>query len=197
VLDAARRSDGRRTLLPPSQARRWRKLGVIALSAALAVVAVAATSWLSPGVTWTLLVMAALTSPWVWRVLRRGAPSGCAEAASAPPRPAVAPVEAVPEESSVAEPAATTTQEPAPVPVSSMTDQELCRAFRRSFVLLSRTVSLPERLRLVSLRQAYLDEMSRRDPGGFQFWLESGARAASGPDKFLRRSPGPGEPDAA
>jgi hypothetical protein len=38
---------------------------------------------------------------------------------------------------------------------------------------------------VVAQRQVYLDEMERRSPSGLRAWLESGARAAGGPERFL------------
>jgi hypothetical protein len=69
-----------------------------------------------------------------------------------------------------------------------MTDTELCRAWRRSFVTLTSARSLGRRAGVVSLRQVILDEMEVRHPAGLRAWLDSGARAAGGPDRFLGRS---------
>jgi hypothetical protein len=131
--------------------------------------------------------MAAVTSPWVWRALshRATVPRQTTDTTGVHPPP------------SASAGASGTPYEAAQTPVRSMSDRELCRAFRQSFTLLSRTDAMPDRLRVVALRQAYLDEMSRRDPVGFQSWLESGARAASGPERFLGRSRRPDESDAA
>jgi hypothetical protein len=69
--------------------------------------------------------------------------------------------------------------------VSSMTDQELCRSWRRSYVLLDAASSPASRLTIVQLRAAYLEELERRQPRALQAWLDAGGRAASGPDKFF------------
>lgn len=67
--------------------------------------------------------------------------------------------------------------------VRALDDGELCQAWRESHEVLGYT-HLPElRSQLVALRQAYLDEMERRDPRGFAAWLEGGAAAA--PERFL------------
>jgi len=50
---------------------------------------------------------------------------------------------------------------------------------------LQHTVSPGERLRLITTRSELLDELARRDPERFQRWLDSGARAASDPARFL------------
>ena len=67
----------------------------------------------------------------------------------------------------------------------SMTDQELCRSWRRSYVLLDAASSPAGRLTIVQLRAAYLEELERRQPRALQAWLDAGGRAASGPDKFF------------
>jgi hypothetical protein len=76
---------------------------------------------------------------------------------------------------------------PAADAVSTLDDEALCRAWRRSFVHLSASRLPARRLELVSLRQAYLDELDRRHPAAVQSWLVSGARAASNPMPFLER----------
>jgi len=84
--------------------------------------------------------------------------------------------------------------EPAPIPpparprspsCHSLSDAELCWRWRTSFTALRRTVSPGERLRLITTRSELLDELARRDRAGFQRWLDSGARAASDPARFL------------
>ncbi len=67
-----------------------------------------------------------------------------------------------------------------------LTDDELCLAWRQSFRVLENSHSGPAYLEVVRLRQAYLDEMQNRFPGGFETWLASGARAAGNPLPFLR-----------
>lgn len=67
----------------------------------------------------------------------------------------------------------------------SMTDPELCRSWRRSYVLLDAASSPASRLTIVQLRAAYLEELERRQPRALQAWLDAGGRAASGPDKFF------------
>jgi hypothetical protein len=81
--------------------------------------------------------------------------------------------------------------------VQRMTDAELCLAWRRSFVTLSSTRNPARRAGVVSLRQEILDEMEFRHPVGLRVWLHSGARAAGGPDRFLRHSDETGRRRAA
>ncbi len=66
-----------------------------------------------------------------------------------------------------------------------LTDADLCRAWRSSFVALQRATSVESRLQVVRLRALYLDELQRRSGPAVQAWLESGARAASDPSRFL------------
>lgn len=81
--------------------------------------------------------------------------------------------------------------------VREMTDAELCREWRHSFVTLQ-AARLPHELaRVVAQRQVYLDEMERRSPTALQAWLESGARAAGGPDRFLTQWRHDDQSDAA
>lgn len=69
--------------------------------------------------------------------------------------------------------------------VGTMSDPELCRAWRRSFVDLQRAGFPREKARIVHVRQHYLDELERRDAAALQAWLKAGARAAGGPERFL------------
>jgi hypothetical protein len=69
-----------------------------------------------------------------------------------------------------------------------LSDQELCHAWRRSFLILQDLMhcrDLPGQSHVVGVRQGYLDEMERRNPGGFSRWLAAGARPASDPSRYL------------
>lgn len=81
--------------------------------------------------------------------------------------------------------------------VREMSDAELCREWRHSFVTLQAARSPHGLARVVAQRQVYLDEMERRSPTALQAWLESGARAAGGPDRFLTRRRHDDQSDAA
>jgi hypothetical protein len=70
-------------------------------------------------------------------------------------------------------------------PTTSMDDATLCFAWRVSFVALQQPMSLFSRLQIVGRRQELLDELERRNPGGFRAWLASGARAAADPSKYI------------
>jgi hypothetical protein len=65
--------------------------------------------------------------------------------------------------------------------VRDLDDEELCLAWRRSFVRLNASDSVALRLAVVEARGDYLNELARRHPAQFDEWLNSGARAASDP----------------
>ncbi len=92
-------------------------------------------------------------------------------------------------------------------PLNGLDDRQLCRLWRESFWVLRDPVPSGTVLRLVALRGACLDELERRDASALQAWLDSGARASSGPEKYLAhpalpcpeagpppRPPRPGDP---
>ncbi|HWD03229.1 MAG TPA: hypothetical protein VG674_12340 [Amycolatopsis sp.] len=142
-------------------------LGVVGLVIATLVVLVGpATALTGTG----LLMTAAAWSGWRVRAsARRPAPAGVR-------RPAVRPKPAdVPPDD-------------APVAVTSLSVDELCLAWRRSFVQLQHTHDEQARQALVAARQAYLDELERRDRLGFAKWLDSGPRAAGDPSRFVGRA---------
>lgn len=68
----------------------------------------------------------------------------------------------------------------------ALTDVDLCRAWVSSFDALQSATDSSAVERVVILRQSYLDELERRNPGALAAWLDSGARATSSPDRFLR-----------
>ena len=76
-----------------------------------------------------------------------------------------------------------------PEELTALDDDELCLAWRRSFVMLNAAGSPCERLLLVKQRQRYLDELERRSPDGLASWLTSGARAPGNPLPHLRAHP--------
>lgn len=83
--------------------------------------------------------------------------------------------------------------EPAPqLLVHELTDAELCRAWRASYVALDRLLKTPntvQQARWIARRQQYLDELEHRNPHGFHRWLQSGARPAGDPSRYLRPDP--------
>lgn len=64
----------------------------------------------------------------------------------------------------------------------------VCRAWRRSYVILQRAEAVPCILAVVQQRQRLLDEMARRNPEGMSRWLASNPRAAGNPLPFLMES---------
>jgi hypothetical protein len=82
--------------------------------------------------------------------------------------------------------------------VRQMSDAELCRAWRRSYVSLQQARGPRVRALVVHTRQLLLDELERRYPAGLKAWLGSGARAAGAPDRFIGNTGGgTGRPEAA
>jgi hypothetical protein len=67
----------------------------------------------------------------------------------------------------------------------SLTDAQLCTAWRVSFSALEKATTEQQRLRIVEERQDCLDELERRNPHGLVAWLASGARAAGDPTRFV------------
>lgn len=75
-----------------------------------------------------------------------------------------------------------------------LTDADLCRAWRSSYVALDRATESNQKLRAVQIRALLLDELGRRDPKGLEAWFRSGARAAGWPDRYLRGGVPPRQP---
>ena len=73
-----------------------------------------------------------------------------------------------------------------PARIERMPIDELCSAWRNSFLLV-RAGSSPSVIeQIAKVRCRYLDELERRDPIGFRRWIDSGARAAGDPSRFIR-----------
>ncbi len=69
--------------------------------------------------------------------------------------------------------------------VDSMSTPELVAAWRGSGWQLRTCRSAADMTHLVRLRQAYLDELERRDPAGVEAWMRSGPRVGTDPGTFL------------
>ncbi len=80
---------------------------------------------------------------------------------------------------------------------SEMTTEELVLAWRTSFNALLRAQTTAAKNAVVARRQQYLDELERRDPDGLRRWLDSGARAASDPSRFIHDDEHGDPPSAA
>lgn len=122
--------------------------------------------------TWAIVAVYVTTA--VWALATRGAEAG---------RPAASDVHTEP---TVVQPAVATPAVAAD-DLRDLSDAELCRAWRRSFLALMSAADPAGHEVVVLHRQALLDEMEQRDPAGLQAWLSSGARAASGPERYLGR----------
>jgi len=81
--------------------------------------------------------------------------------------------------------------------VETMAPAELCMAWRRSFVELQRTGSVETMATIADFRRQLLDELERRNPGGFEQWMASGARAPSDPARYLLAPPTTSPSDVA
>jgi len=154
----------------PTPAPDWELRTCRALFSAAAVVSFVVLCQGVPEVALPLLALGGVTHPRVVRLVRgqrSAAPERTDLAASAPPDETVHPL-------------------PGTTQAERLTDEELCLAWRRSFLGLERARTTVARRDVVRLRQAYLDELARRHPSGIQAWFDSGARAAGGPDRYLR-----------
>jgi hypothetical protein len=74
-------------------------------------------------------------------------------------------------------------------PLNGLDDWDLCRLWRESFWALRQPAPITTALCLVALRGACLDELERRDAVAMRAWLDSGARASSGPEKYFALEP--------
>jgi hypothetical protein len=66
-------------------------------------------------------------------------------------------------------------------------DEELCRAWRQSYVRLRGAASPATRLAIVRRRQEYLDELQLRHKEAFARWLATTTCASSDPLPYIRR----------
>jgi MFS family permease len=67
--------------------------------------------------------------------------------------------------------------------------RELCAAWCRSYWLLHDLPPGPHRYQVLRIREDLLDELERRDPAGFDRWLQTHPRAGSDPSRFLSADP--------
>ncbi|MEP6815337.1 MAG: hypothetical protein ABI873_07295 [Marmoricola sp.] len=155
----------------------WARTGTRSLLIAAGVVGVIAATAVAPGPAVALVLIAVVTSPWT---RQRLSGRSAADTTSVP----VAEARRWAGEELPSEPAWQL-----PVIQSfarELSNAELCHEWRRSFLALGGARSSLEFMRVVVLRQLYLDEMDRRSPSALNAWLSSGARAAGGPDRYLR-----------
>ena len=165
----------------------WRPLTV-----AIAILTTWSLCRVSPSLGLLVVLLAGVSSPAVVHRVARSVPrspaaptsAGAAGTPTGPSRPGVSGADSH------------LTLQEASGPLNGLDDQELCRLWRESFWVLRRPASPGTLACLVALRRACLDELERRDAPALHAWLLSGARASSGPEKYLarpsRRDPHPG-----
>ena len=73
----------------------------------------------------------------------------------------------------------------------TFTTVELCLAWNQTFALYEATADCTERLRILTVREAFLDELERRDPAGLEAWLCSRRPAHEAPTMFFAAAPPP------
>lgn len=172
VLTYARRTAAD---VPAPKARTMRKAGMNALSAGVAVLAVAGFTVVLNGWVWALILVAVITSPWaIERLLRHTPSSPDADGHPAPREAEPADVPDIPVQAATFAPS-----------VQALDDADICQAWRGSYRWLEVAPTLALQAYIVALRQAYLDELDRRDHDGLEAWLDSRPRPRGGPDKFL------------
>lgn len=71
--------------------------------------------------------------------------------------------------------------------LAELDDPELCRRWKQSFLELKLTEP-DRRWRVVELRAAYLDEMTRRHPRAMGTWMAEGGRAWASPEAYFEDS---------
>jgi len=176
-------------LAPENLPRPWRRAAVGAAASGVGVVAIAGLVVVLQVVALVLLLALTMSAPPVVRLLQK-------RLTAKAPKPASAAQEQPPEqplddlddaEWPTADPA--TVEQSLPVAPEDLDDDALCWAWRRSYVVLQRTRSPATRLHIVEVRQAYLDELERRNAMGLSAWLASGARAAGNPSRFIHHPP--------
>lgn len=157
--------------------------GTRAVVAGLVVLAVSIAASALGALVWLVLLLSAATSPWALALVNRRRtrlrqqPPEQNRAVPPPAQQDAVDLELVP--ASAWAPA-----------VQTLSDNELCLAWRASFTVLQSAESPAARGQLVTLRQAYLDDIERRDPVALDAWLTSGARAAGDPARYLTRRQG-------
>ncbi|WP_104092108.1 hypothetical protein [Arthrobacter sp. GMC3] len=150
---------------------RHHRAGVVAVSVGVACLAVEGYGPVLGVWLWPLIVTAVVLSPkvlvfFLGHVSRHLPPAPFSSGMAAPPD--------VPVEAAVFAPS-----------IRVLDNHDLCQAWGRSYTWLEGADSLALQAYIVTLRQAYLDELERRDPAGLGAWLNSGPRPRGGPQKFL------------
>lgn len=172
----------------------WRS-GVVrtAVMVASVVVACWAVIRLAPAAALLLATLAVITSPAAVGLVRRAVGRGPTRSARVVVRPAGAAPRVARHVPDAPPPSGPVPERPRP---QDLDDRTLCQLWRQSFWELTTQSTPSGYLGVVAWRQCCLDEIERRDSRGLHAWLESGARASGGPEKFLQHPPG-GTTDAA
>lgn len=157
-----------------------------ALWAGTGTVALCALTGSSPPIALLMVLLLALTSPPVIHLVRREVAHGSPGNAAKPAPPGSPAPPAHPPPPALAAP-----------PALAMEDKQICRLWRRTFWELQTERTLEEKLRLVAVRQWCLDELDRRNTEALHAWLNSGARASGGPERFWHDQPPPQDADTA
>jgi hypothetical protein len=90
-------------------------------------------------------------------------------------------------------PTVTDDRRPLPTEPAALSVDDLCRAWRVSYLRLQDARGPGELEHVVRLRRDYLDELARRHPKGFRRWLDHAAHAGGDPFSYVRdRSSRPG-----
>lgn len=161
----------------PPESIVWRQVVVgAAIGGLVTVAAIGMGVLLGAGSAVLLLLLGIGSSPAVIRLCRRRFRQSGQDSASAPPAE---------RSDQTAEPAAAEAGDDAQPQPQSLTDAQLCTAWRVSFSALEKARTEQQRLRIVEERQDCLDELERRNPHGLAAWLASGARAAGDPTRFV------------
>ena len=172
-------------LVPENLPRPWRRAVFGALASGVGVVAVAGLVVVLRAGVLVLLIAATVSAPPLVRMVRErmGAKRPKAPAAQEQ-QPAERPLDDL-DGTDWPAPDPVTVELSLPLAPESLDDDALCWAWRRSYVVLQHTHTAATRLHVVEVRQSYLDELERRNAMGLSAWLESGARAAGNPSRFL------------
>jgi hypothetical protein len=155
-----------------SPVRRFADIGRRSLMLSCWVVAMSTLTIASPALALLAVLLVAATSPVVVLLRARSARSRPVEPPSGAPEPPG-------------------TQEKV---LERLDDDALFRLWRHSFWELRSQPTVDDLARLVMLRQSCLDELARRNPIALRAWLDSGARASGGPERFWRSRQDHGEP---
>jgi hypothetical protein len=150
-------------------------LGWPSLTVAFGILTVGSFCWVSPSLGLLVVLTAGLSSPGVvGRALGSARTPTDGREPESTPEPRQEPVDG-----------GSLTMQEAMGPLKGLDDRQLCRLWRESFWVLRQPASPATLLCLVALREACLEELEHRDAPALQAWLDGGARASGGPEKYL------------